>query len=737
MQTIARILVTKRKPVLALTALVTLTAVTMLFRMDFNADVTSFMLEGNDRGREFAALQEKYDSGDPIMVMFQRQEGWDNRAGLQTLLEVRTGLAAVEGVKSVGMVVPEHHPLTGSPLDAAALQSLPDAVLHQITDGPVASFLLSGDGKATMAAVLPTGDPIKVARRVMKTEMPEDVQVSFAGNPVVFASVIDMLGWFLLAIPPSVIVLLLLVFAANIGSRKLAALSIVPAVLGSLWTFGLIFGLGYRVDIVTVIVPIFVIVMGSADGLHFVTHLQESARTTPDPVARTAAALREVGVPMILTTISTAAGFLSLLVTDVGPIRQLGLFVAVGISFAGVASFFSLPALLAGIEIPQPSEHAIGGRLTAALKKVARYPAIAGLVAAMLMAFAVLTLPGLAVNPDQLFFFQDDHPVRTSFGKLTDTFGGGTPMFGELVVDPARPLEEQLPALREVSAELAALDGVQRVLSVLDLVEGVPPAMRARALSGEQSGALGRMVSEDGLRFVLFPGSFTTEQLQAWVDWAEDKEEVRVLTGMPLLFDEMSRLVLWAQLKSLAAAFALVFLLLLIAYRRLELTFTAMIPLGLTCAVLLGFIAVSGIQLHLLTAIISAIVIGVGIDYAIHLVAAIEHARAKGPGYVLRGIDKAGRPILANALGIAVGMSALLLSPLKPHNQIAVIMWVSMITAAVTALLVIPAMIAMEDRASIASANSAPPPGGVPEVERGADAEGKAQDKANQGEDPA
>ncbi|MCP4872349.1 MAG: MMPL family transporter [Proteobacteria bacterium] len=698
MEKIARILVTKRHPVMGLTMLITLTSVVMLFRMSFNADITSFMLDGNERGQAFADLQTRYDAGDPITVLLEREGGWSNRAGLEALVDVQTRLQGVEGVQSVGTLLPPIHPLTGEPFDAAALAATPTMMLDRLSSGPSARLLLSEDGKSTMAAVLPTGDPIKLARRVTKVEMPEGVDAAFAGNPIVFASVIDMLGWFLLAIPPSVIILLLLVFAANIGSRKLAALSIFPAIIGSIWTFGLIFGLGFEVDIVTIIVPIFVIVMGSADGLHFVTHLQAKVETTPDPVERTASALKEVGVPMILTTISTAAGFLSLLVTDVGPIRQLGVFVAIGISFAGIVSFFSLPALLSGIEIPPPSEHAIGGKLTGGLKKAAGRPAIAGVVALLLIGFSAATLPSLAVNPDQLFFFKDDHEVRTSFEKLADTFGGATPLFGELAVDPNRPLEDQIPELRAVTDELAALDGIQRVFSILDVVDEVPPPMRADVLAGKTEGAMGPMVSDDGLRFIVFPGSFTTEQLQSWVGWADGNDKVRVLTGMPVLFDEMSRLVLRAQVNSLGAAFLLVFVMLLLAYRRLGQTLVAMVPLALTSAVLLGFIAVSGIQLHLLTAVISSIVIGVGIDYAIHLVAAIEHARAEGPGYVLRGIDHAGRPILANALGIAVGMSALFLSPMKPHSQIAAIMWVSMLTAAITALLIIPALNAKEGR---------------------------------------
>ncbi|MFW2338739.1 MAG: MMPL family transporter, partial [Acidimicrobiia bacterium] len=87
---------------------------------------------------------------------------------------------------------------------------------------------------------------------------------------------------------------------------------------------------------------------------------------------------------------------------------------------------------------------------------------------------------------------------------------------------------------------------------------------------------------------------------------------------------------------------------------------------------------------------------GVGIDYAIHFVAAIDNARKDGDGYVLRAIDRAGRPIIANALGIAIALSALWLSPLAIHPQVSMIMWVSMIVAALAALTIIPAFLPRE-----------------------------------------
>ena len=245
---------------------------------------------------------------------------------------------------------------------------------------------------------------------------------------------------------------------------------------------------------------------------------------------------------------------------------------------------------------------------------------------------------------------------------------------------------------------MEALPGVRKVFSAADIValsEEASPlgaAVGTIELSEGTVTPLGRMVSEDGLRFVLFPEDFETEDLRAWLDFADESEDVRLITGMPVLWDEMARMILWAQTGSLAVAFALVTVMLLLAYRRIKETLISLVPLALTILTLLAFISASGFQLNLVTAILSSIVLGVSIDYAIHFTAAIDYARPKGPGYVLRGIDKAGRPILANALGIAVGLSALWLSPFDIHANISMIFWVSMTTAALTTLIVIPAL---------------------------------------------
>lgn len=693
MDRIARFIVGHSRQILAATAVISLLAVGMLFRMDFNADVASFVLEGNDTGETFSALQEKYATADPINVVAGLEEGsFRTKEGLGKLVLLRDQLAAVDGVVDVASIVPDRNPITGAPLTAADVATAPEsAILALLDQNPVSRLLLDDESQNTLLLVIPGDDALSVARRVADLTPPPGIEVTLSGNPVVFATVLDVLSLFLLIIPPIVIFLLVATFYATIGDLRLSVLAILPAGLGSLWTFGLIFGLGREVDIVTVIVPIFVIVMGSADGLHFVTHFQEE--TDADSVGRVRSALQEVGTPMILTTISTAAGFLSLLITDVQPIRQLGLFTAVGIVFAGIISFFALPALISRIQV-EPKHHRalLGPRLTRGLKTLVRTRTPAIVLTGAILIFAAIFVPRLEVDSDQLFFFKDDDPIRQAFEKTEELFGGATPLVGEFVFDPSAG-PGQLAEIQAASDALEQQSGIREVFSIADLADALPPEQLQAVLSEQVALPVGDLVSEDGLRFLVFPADFTTDDLQSWLALADESDQIRVLTGMPVVWDEIARLVLQAQVGSVIVAYILVAVMLAVAYRRLRETIISLVPITLTILAVLGFVAASGIQLNLLTAVVSSIVIGVGIDYSIHYIAAIDYARPAGDGYVLRAIDRAGRPIVANALGIAIALSALWLSPLKIHSQVSMIMWVAMITAALTALLVIPAML--------------------------------------------
>ena len=174
MERIARLIVAHSKPILAATALISLVAVAMLFRMQFNADISSFALTGSEAGESFVELQEKYDTGDPINVVVTLPEGetFRSKAGLVSLVELRDQILAVDGVESVATIVPDENPITGEPITAAAVSSAPEqAIVALIDTSPVSEILLDESGRNTLMLVIPADDATALARTLGDMEV--------------------------------------------------------------------------------------------------------------------------------------------------------------------------------------------------------------------------------------------------------------------------------------------------------------------------------------------------------------------------------------------------------------------------------------------------------------------------------------------------------------------------------------------------------------------------------------
>ena len=144
-----------------------------------------------------------------------------------------------------------------------------------------------------------------------------------------------------------------------------------------------------------------------------------------------------------------------------------------------------------------------------------------------------------------------------------------TVSIGEFVFDPSDPAGS-LAAAAATTAELEALPGVRDVFSLVDLAAALGPDGFEGVLSGEVESPIGGMTSADGLRFMLLPSDFSTDDLRGWLDFADENDNVTVITGMPVLWDEMARLILGAQVWSVVAALGLLMAMLMLTYRRLR-----------------------------------------------------------------------------------------------------------------------------------------------------------------------
>jgi predicted RND superfamily exporter protein len=200
------------------------------------------------------------------------------------------------------------------------------------------------------------------------------------------------------------------------------------------------------------------------------------------------------------------------------------------------------------------------------------------------------------------------------------------------------------------------------------------------------------LAQDDGMLFYAFVRDWDTAKSRKVVEFAASRREIRVITGMPILFSRLNELVVRTQRNSLLITGAGVLLLLLIIFRRLRTALVAMLPIAVTVVGINGLLYYTAFHLNILTATISSIAIGVGIDYAIHLIFSIHYHRGKGVAqYSIVAIRTTGIPILANAMGIGIGILSLLFSPLRLHVQAAAVISFAMIASSLGALILIPA----------------------------------------------
>jgi predicted RND superfamily exporter protein len=179
----------------------------------------------------------------------------------------------------------------------------------------------------------------------------------------------------------------------------------------------------------------------------------------------------------------------------------------------------------------------------------------------------------------------------------------------------------------------------------------------------------------------------------------EDETTVKLTaeqTGIPLIYKELDRKIMRSQGLGLAIAIVLVFILLTFQFKSLIGGLISIVPIILCILVNFSLMVFFNIPLDELTILIGNISMGVGIDYSIHFISRFKVEFAKGKTE-LEALDKtletAGKAIIINALTVGMGFLVLVLGDIVPMRWFGYILAMTMITASLSAITVLPALI--------------------------------------------
>jgi predicted RND superfamily exporter protein len=702
------------KPIIALVIVLNLLSLASFFRFNLDTDFLSFFSKGNPKADEYHQLNAKYQSGETISILIERTGSLLDEENLLEVFRLQQQIAAIEGVVRVQSFIPPEI-ISGSTVttvDEAYLTANYAALKDFIENRyfMVGQFLTEDRQNGILVASLdldaPAGDIIDSLKELAENS---PLKLSLAGNEVIKDTIWGYLIMILFILPPCAIVLVFLVFYLAMRNFRFTILSMVPAFFASLWTFGTLFWSGQDLNLLTVLSPLFILVLGSAYGLHFTNSFLNNIHKYPNRRELTIATLDEVGTPIFLSTITTMAGFVSLVWTEIVPMRNMGVFVTLGIGYAGFIALFFLPAVLSRLSLPVRVPGSKDSLINSLVLKASRQRVLVSLIFAAIFAVSAVFIPKLEVESNQLTYFKESSEIRQTFSRIEQNFGGAIPLTGEITSPQGQAAIFDAAFARKALAterDLEGLPGIRSVFSVFDLMVGINrmatgvdaypdnPSFARMMLSQISTEEQATWASADGFKMVIKTEELNSDDIDKLEEFvAGHQDTVHIITGMPILFNEMNSLVFKSQVQSLLLALGLIFIMLWLTLRRITAALAGLLPIILTICAIIGMLSMTGFNLNMMTANLSAIAIGVGVDYSIHLLSGIYYHRKHGASReesVTNAITAVSRPVLANAFGLSIGLSALFFSPLRIHTQAASVMWVAMIVSSLAALTLLP-----------------------------------------------
>lgn len=695
-------------------AIINIVSLVSFFRFDLDTDFLAFFSQGNPKAEAYTELSAKYYSGETISVLVEDGGSLLDKENLLEVFALQNDIKNISDVTQVQSFIPPEI-ISGTSIisvDESFIENQYATLRDFIDNQYFMTDQFLSDNRNSAVVIVGLEIDAKAGKVIDSLEeLIEDspLSLSLAGNEIIKDTIWGYLIRVLCILPPCAIILVLLVFYLVLRKRLFTVLAIIPAALAALWTFGTLFWSSQDLNLVTVLCPLFILVIGSAYGLHYVSHYLDNIGRYPNRRQLTVETLRMVGTPIFLATLTTMAGFASLTWTEVVPMRHMGIFVTLGIAYAGFMALFFLPALVSRMKVPDKPPQSRESLINRFVLKASRQRLVISIIFAAIVIVAAVYIPGIHVVSDQLIFFKEGSEIRQTYDRVEEQFGGAIPLTGEIIaVQGQEDLFDHEFALRvlETERELENLPGIKSAFSIFDLLQGINqmatgvdaypdnPAFTQMMLSQVSPSDQLTWIAADGFRIIVRTEDLASEDIDDLEQFvAEHDDVIRTVTGMPVLFDEMNQLVVKSQIQSLALALVLIFIMLWLTLRRITAALAGLLPIAITIGAILGMLSITGFQLNIMTANLSAIAIGVGVDYSIHLISGIYYYRREGMDRqesLRAALTTVSRPVLANAFGLAIGLSALFFSPLRIHTQAASVMWVAMVVSSMAALLLVP-----------------------------------------------
>ncbi|MET1077519.1 MAG: MMPL family transporter [Pseudomonas sp.] len=632
------------------------------------------------------------------------------------------------------------HPLMPSlPRDQAGL----DALRREVLENPLyLNGLVSADGSATTIQVefnLAQDDSPAMLQAyeaivAITDQVKGDDRIYLSGPPMIASQTASNMEKDNQTLLPAVLLVILLVLFVSFGRLQGVIAPLLIAIFSLIWTLGLMAAFDVKQNIITSMMPVFIISIAVCDAIHFLSDYYRHLPTNPkrqDRIDAAYACMSQLFWPMFVTCMTTLVGFFSLAWTDVTFILEFGIFTGFGIFFAWVITVVFLPCIVILWKSEPPRYGLLVSttldRLIAGLGRFARFGKQLALGMLALIALSSwFVVENLKVDNQVIGYFEADSRIRQDDAAINAKFGGTTPISvlveSQTVDSFKRP--EVVRAIDKIQQHLREQALVGYTYSSADFVKRLHQVTRDE-FSAEQyrlpddlSGTLlaqyyllyenanGRDLFDvvdrrfqNGRVLAILHSDRSSEVSQVMQDTLAYAKEVLPagmtvrVAGYGEILVATTDAVVWGQINSILSSPLIIILMVMAMFHSIRLGFVALLPLVFTLVGICVLMALTGADLDIGTSIIAAISFGIGIDYAIHVIAAMRSSHGTTQEATQYALQHCGKPILINTLALGLGFLVLSLSGYQALVNLGYFISLTMLFSGVFALLALPVFV--------------------------------------------
>ncbi|MEQ9006828.1 MAG: efflux RND transporter permease subunit, partial [Ekhidna sp.] len=486
--------------------------------------------------------------------------------------------------------------------------------------------------------------------------------------------------------------------------------------------FGLMGMLEYKINLLSSLLPPILFFVSMSDAVHLMNALKKSSGHGKKEKIKKA--LEIVWIPTLLTSVTTAIGFLSLLWINTEPVQLLGLFAAAGILIAFIITF-TFGLLMASVTTYSTNQRIIEVP-NSWLGFLIRHKKIVVLACSIVMLLVIPGITKLKINSFLLDDLPKDSQVRQDFEYADEQLGGSKPyevrvevadtslaIWDKKVMDEIVKIEEYL--LNEYP--IAKVQSPATIVKYLNMANNgglnenyrYPDSERTylqirRLKNRIDPKRLDKLVTEDGKTGRLigfFPelGSHETDQrnqkLIQYLDQHIDRNIISYrITGTTYLIDKSHELLSINLLKGLLTAIGVIGVILGIYFRSWKLMIISLIPNLIPLIMVAGILGWLGISLKMTTSIIFTIAFGIAVDDTIHMMSYyLKDKEENAHKRIEKTFKHAGSAMLITSIIMTAGFALYLFSNFGATFYLGLFVSLSLVIALIIDLSLLPLLL--------------------------------------------